>query len=94
MRKFEPFSNIPQDIKRQLILELPDNSLQKAKYVNFKLISEEIVATDPTWILKSYKEQEKAVNDLARVYADQAAADNSANRMASFLPDDFSDEEE
>ena len=94
MRKFQPFANIPQDAKNMFLSTLPDSSIQKALYYNFKAVSEEIIANYEEWLLLDYDAQKARVEEIAKKYADKYVQDNSVNRVSDFAPDDFMMDEE
>ena len=87
MRKFEPFSNIPPDLKSNIVLTLPDASLQKALLLNFKEITEDIVANEPAFLLLDYNQQKQIVKAKAQAFADEAIQVNSVREIESFEDD-------
>jgi hypothetical protein len=91
MRKFEPFGNIPKEIKAMIVAELPNSSLQKSLYLNFKEISEYIIANNPAFLMLSYDAQKAIIDGLAQRFADQYSQDNSVTRLDDFR---ITDEEE
>ncbi len=91
MRKFEPFGNIPKEIKAMIVAELPNSSLQKSLYLNFKEISEYIIANNPAFLMLSYDAQKAIIDELAQRFADQYSQDNSVTRLDDFR---ITDEEE
>jgi hypothetical protein len=84
MRKFEPFSNIQPDLKANIVLSLPDSSLQKALLLNFKEITEDIVANEPAFLLLDYNQQKDIVMAKAKQFSDMAVSDNSVSQIAGF----------
>jgi hypothetical protein len=84
MRKFEPFSNIQPDLKANIILSLPDSSLQKALLLNFKEITEDIVANEPAFLLLDYNQQKAIVEAKAQEFSNKAISDNSVSRITEF----------
>ena len=84
MRKFEPFSIIQPDLKANIILSLPDSSLQKALLLNFKEITEDIVANEPAFLLLDYNQQKAIVEAKAQEFSNKAISDNSVSRITEF----------
>ena len=54
VRKFEPFAHLNSQLKANIILTLPDSSPQKALFLNFKQITEDIIANKGEVILNSF----------------------------------------
>lgn len=84
MRKFEPFATIPAELKTQIILNLPDSSIQKALYLNFKEITEDILYNEPAFLLLDYNQQKAIINAKAEAYAAQLVRDNSPRQIRDF----------
>jgi hypothetical protein len=84
MRKFEPFATIPAELKKDIILDLPNSSIQKALYLNFKEITEDILNNEPAFLILDYNQQKQIVTDKAGIYADQAIKDNSPRQIREF----------
>ena len=87
MRKFEPFSNITPELKSNIVLTLPDASLQKALLLNFKEITEDIVANEPAFLLLDYNAQKEIIKSKAQIFADEAVQVNSVRELQSFEDD-------
>lgn len=81
MRKFEPFATIPEALKQNVVLALPDSSVQKALYLNFKEITEDILINEPAFLILDYNQQKQIVNDRAAAYAQQSINDNSVRQL-------------
>ena len=84
MRKFEPFATIPAELKTQIILNLPDSSIQKALYLNFKEITEDILNNEPAFLMLDYNQQKQIITAKAEAYAQQLIKDNSPRRIRDF----------
>ena len=84
MRKFEPFATIPAELKTQIILNLPDSSIQKALYLNFKEITEDILYNEPAFLMLDYNQQKAIINAKAKAYAAQLVRDNSPRQIRDF----------
>ena len=94
MRKFEPFSNLTPELKANIVLQLPDSSPQKALLLNFKEITEDIVANEPAFLLLDYNQQKEIIKDKALAFAEMATAQNSVREIRGFNITDFDDTEE
>jgi hypothetical protein len=84
MRKFEPFATIPAELKAQIILNLPDSSIQKALYLNFKEITEDILNNEPAFLMLDYNRQKAIITAKAQTYANQLIKDNSPRQIRDF----------
>ena len=84
MRKFEPFATIPAELKTQIILNLPDSSIQKALFLNFKEITEDILYNEPAFLMLDYNQQKAIINAKAEAYAAQLVRDNSPRQIRDF----------
>jgi hypothetical protein len=84
MRKFEPFSNITPDLKANIVLQLPDSSPQKALLLNFKEITEDIVANEPAFLLLDYNQQKDIIKAKAQAFAEMATVQNSVREIRGF----------
>ena len=84
MRKFEPFATIPAELKAQIILNLPDSSIQKALYLNFKEITEDILNNEPAFLMLDYNRQKAIITAKAEAYATQLIKDNSPRQIRDF----------
>jgi hypothetical protein len=84
MRKFEPFATIPAELKAQIILNLPDSSIQKALYLNFKEITEDILNNEPAFLMLDYNRQKAIITAKAQTYATQLIKDNSPRQIRDF----------
>ena len=89
MRKFLPFSSVEPELKQSIILALPDSDIQKALYLNFKEITEDIVSNDLTFLMMDYNNQKKLVESKAQLFADKAVASNSVRAIGSFSTDNL-----
>ncbi len=89
MRKFEPFATIPAELKTQIVLNLPNSSIQKALFLNFKEITEDILNNEPAFLVLDYNKQKEIVNDKAATYADQAVKDNSVSTISELNKNAF-----
>ena len=89
MRKFEPFATIPAELKTQIVLNLPDSSIQKALFLNFKEITEDILNNEPAFLILDYNKQKEIVNDKAATYAAQAVKDNSVSTISELNKNAF-----
>ncbi len=94
MRKFEPFSNITPDLKANIVLQLPDSSPQKALLLNFKEITEDIVANEPAFLLLDYNQQKDIIKAKAQAFAEMATAQNSVREIRGFNITDFDETDE
>ena len=94
MRKFEPFSNITPDLKANIVLQLPDSSPQKALLLNFKEITEDIVANEPAFLLLDYNQQKEIIKAKAQAFAEMATAQNSVREIRGFNITDFDETDE
>lgn len=83
LRKFMPFSQVEKEIKTPYVLGLPDSSLQKALFINFKEIAIDIANTEPTFLTMSYDGQKAVVDKKAQEYANKAVQDNSVRGIAN-----------
>lgn len=81
MRKFEPFATIPAELKNNIILSLPDSSTQKALYLNFKEITEDILINEPAFLILDYNQQKEIINEKATAYAEQLIKANSVRQL-------------
>lgn len=72
MRKFVPFSGVEQSIREAIILGLPASDPQRALALNLKEITEDIMNEQQGFLLKSYKEQKKIVDEKAQKIAERA----------------------
>ena len=82
MRKFEPFATIPAELKTQIVLNLPESSVQKALFLNFKEITEDILNNEPAFLVLDYNKQKEIVNEKAAKYADEAVKQNSVSTIS------------
>ena len=87
MRRFEPFSNIQPQLKASIVMTLPDSSVQKALLLNFKEITEDIVANEPAFLLLDYNQQREIVQAKAQAFSDIAVQVNSVRELQSFEDD-------
>jgi hypothetical protein len=94
MRKFEPFSNITPDLKANIVLQLPDSSPQKALLLNFKEITEDIVANEPAFLLLDYNQQKDIIKAKAQAFAEMATVQNSVREIRGFNITDFDETDE
>ncbi len=82
MRKFLPFGGIDKELRNQTIIELPYSDVQRALALNFKEITEQIIATKKDQFLISDWVQKKAMIEAeAQKYADAAVASNSVQQI-------------
>jgi hypothetical protein len=81
MRKFEPFSNLTPELKQNIVLSLPDSSPQKALLLNFKEITEDIVANEPAFLLLDYNRQKQIIQERAEMFASMAVSQNSVRQI-------------
>ena len=89
MRKFEPFSNLTPELKQNIVLSLPDSSPQKALLLNFKEITEDIVANEPAFLLLDYNRQKQIIKQRADTLAALSVAENSIRQIRGFnMPDE------
>jgi hypothetical protein len=89
MRKFEPFSNLTPELKQNIVLSLPDSSPQKALLLNFKEITEDIVANEPAFLLLDYNRQKQIIQERAEMFASMAVSQNSVRQIRGFnMPDE------
>lgn len=58
--------------------------IQKALYLNFKEITEDILNNEPAFLILDYNQQKQIVTDKAGIYADQAIKDNSPRQIREF----------
>ncbi len=94
MRKFEPFSNLTPELKQNIVLSLPDSSPQKALLLNFKEITEDIVANEPAFLLLDYNRQKQIIQERAEMFATMAVSQNSVREIRGFnMPDDETETE-
>ena len=94
MRKFEPFSNLTPELKQNIVLSLPDSSPQKALLLNFKEITEDIVANEPAFLLLDYNRQKQIIKQRAENLAAVAVSQNSIREIRGFnMPDDETETE-
>lgn len=94
MRKFEPFRNVPPDIKAMLIAERSDSDLQKSLYLNLAEITEHILANNEGFLLLDYESQKQVVEELAKGYADMAVEANSVRNVNVFREEQINNLEE
>ena len=94
MRKFEPFSNLTPELKANIVLQLPDSSPQKALLLNFKEITEDIVANEPAFLLLDYNQQKEIIKSKAMQFAEMATVQNSVRGIRGFNITDFDENQE
>lgn len=82
MRKFQPFGSLGKELRMLIIQNLPDSSLQKALALNFKEITDAIIAKESdTFKMAKYDGKKAIVDRYAKVYADAAVKANSIKTM-------------
>ncbi|OED34281.1 hypothetical protein AB832_07950 [Flavobacteriaceae bacterium (ex Bugula neritina AB1)] len=93
MRKFQPFGGVSKELRDSVILELPFKSLQRALALNFKEITEQIIATKKDkFLIANYEKKKQIINDIAQAFVDKAIADNSIQNIVE--PLDLEDNED
>jgi len=93
VRKFEPFAHLNSQLKANIILTLPDSSPQKALFLNFKQITEDIIANNPEFLLLPYDRQRDLLEAKAVELASKAVAQNSVREIRGFNITDWEDME-
>tara|TARA_R100000655_G_scaffold708_2_gene2967 strand:+ start:11153 stop:12946 length:1794 start_codon:yes stop_codon:yes gene_type:complete len=77
MRKFLPFSNLGADLKKNLVLSLPDKNRQKTLYLNFNEITNDILANRKDFVLLDYNAQKNIIESYIEEYKERALNDNT-----------------
>ena len=82
MRKFQPFGAVGKDLRAAIVQALPDASPQKALFLNFKEITDAIIAKDSKrFLMAKYDLKKEIVDDYSRRYADEAVKANTVKGM-------------
>ena len=81
LTRFKPFGDVAQDLVNNVVLALPDSSIQKSLFLNFKEIVADVEQNDKTFLLKSFEQQKRVLNDKASIFAAQAVAANSVREI-------------
>ena len=81
LTRFKPFGDVAKELVNNVVLALPDSSIQKALFLNFKEIVADVQQNDKTFLLKSFEQQKRVLNDKAAIFAAQAVAANSVREI-------------
>ena len=76
MRSFIPFQGLNDAMKQQVISSLPNSSYQKALYLNSSQITNEILQKEEAFLMLSYDEQKKKVDEIAKTFVALAVEEN------------------
>ena len=64
-----------------MVLDLQDSQIQEDIFLNFKEIVADVEQNDKTFLLKTFEQQKKVLNDKASIFAAQAVAANSVREI-------------
>lgn len=90
--RFKPFDNVAVELVNGIVQFLPDSSVQKALFLNFKEIVADVSANDKLFMKKSFEEQKQILNDKAKVFADAAVLSSSVREIAGLNMTDSEEE--
>jgi hypothetical protein len=81
MRKFQPFGAVSAELRDTYLLSLPDSNIQKALFLNFKEITDAIIAKNESFTTLTHDKKKAVVQGYAKKYSDAAVQANSVRNM-------------
>lgn len=95
INRFKPFGDVGKELINSIVQFLPDSSVQKALYLNFKEIVADVDATDKLFLTKKFSEQKKILDAKALIFANAAVLSSSVREITGLnMTDDQAPQDE
>jgi len=89
MRKFLPFGGLGEALIMAILPNLNDSDPQKALKLNFKEITEDIVANDKGFLDMEYEDQKKLITEKAMKFSEATILSNSVRNVGDAMIEDI-----